>query len=252
MADNLDPAARAAIDARIFKWFLGLGIANFSALMAALVYIFFILPHQAVQQAIPILQTQAEAPISQLRDKILTTAADALYKSGQASSDAERAVLAAAKAQTEINTLQKSIRALKETDQITIISEALEGLGDKSDEILEFLTRLKSLEEQLKEIKRPHSYSEAIAGQEYIATTLGFVVVRIAANTSSRNAYAEGIVNGKTIASASAADNYASEVISSPTQTFTMPVPNGARWKIQTNSASLVSIQWFGLSPPGL
>ncbi len=63
----------------------------------------------------------------------------------------------------------------------------------------------------------------------------GFVVVRVHASPSKRNVIAAGYVNGVLVATASAADQSAGGVISSPTQSFTLPVPNGSKVRFRTN-----------------
>jgi len=63
----------------------------------------------------------------------------------------------------------------------------------------------------------------------------GFYVIRVQASPNARNVIAVGFLNGKLICSASAADQTVSGVTSSPTQSFTMPVPFGAKVQFRTN-----------------
>ncbi len=79
----------------------------------------------------------------------------------------------------------------------------------------------------------------------FVAKTYGFVVVRLLADPTERNVVAQGVVDGETVASASAADNVGS-VISTSTQSFTFPVRKGSKWKVDsTFGSSKVEVRWF-------
>jgi hypothetical protein len=79
----------------------------------------------------------------------------------------------------------------------------------------------------------------------FVAKTNGFVVVRLLADTTERNVVAQGVVDGETVASASAADNVGT-IISTATQSFTFPVRKGSKWEVDsTFGSSKVEVRWF-------
>ncbi len=82
-------------------------------------------------------------------------------------------------------------------------------------------------------------------GTEHTVVTAGFVVVRLQASPADRTVIAHGFVNNELVASASAADNQVPDVISTATQTFTMPVPRGSRFKIVVVAGTGVEVRWF-------
>ena len=63
----------------------------------------------------------------------------------------------------------------------------------------------------------------------------GFAVVRVNASPTHRYVEARGYLNGKLVCSASGADQNVTNVRSTATQSFTLPVPKGAKLKITTN-----------------
>ena len=63
----------------------------------------------------------------------------------------------------------------------------------------------------------------------------GFAIIRVAASPTQRYVEARGYLNGKLICSASGADQNVPNVRSTATQSFTLPIPKGAKLKIVTN-----------------
>lgn len=81
---------------------------------------------------------------------------------------------------------------------------------------------------------------EALAGAdnqafEGTATAGMTLMVSLQAHRGNRYVEAEGYINGRLVCAASAADNHLAGVISTPKQSFTLPVPPGARWLIRWN-----------------
>jgi len=72
----------------------------------------------------------------------------------------------------------------------------------------------------------------------------GFVVAHIECGPSNRQITVDGYVDGAKVVSATAADNSAPGVISSPSQSFTMPVPPGSNWKVVAKPAKGVQVWW--------
>ena len=85
-----------------------------------------------------------------------------------------------------------------------------------------------------------------VTNQIVVGITNGaVVVVRLLADTTERNVVAQGVVDGETVASASAADNVGT-IISTATQSFTFPVRKGSKWKVDsTFGSSKVEVRWF-------
>ena len=83
------------------------------------------------------------------------------------------------------------------------------------------------------------------AAPEFMAETAGFVVVRLQAGPANRTVIAYGYVDDELVASASATDNYLADVISTPTQSFTIPVPKGGRVKIVTVAGAGAEVRFF-------
>ena len=75
----------------------------------------------------------------------------------------------------------------------------------------------------------------------------GFVVVRIMASTANRSVWANGFVNDVHVCSASAADMTLAGAISSASQSFTMPVPRGAQFRIQASTKDPNHIRAFAI-----
>lgn len=73
----------------------------------------------------------------------------------------------------------------------------------------------------------------------------GYLLVVVQASTGSRYVEAFGFLNGRKVAAASAADNYAGNVISCAVQSFLMPVPPGASFSIASNANGGVSANWI-------
>lgn len=89
------------------------------------------------------------------------------------------------------------------------------------------------------------SFEAKAIDTEFVAVKSGFVVVRLQANPSNRAVAADGYIDGEIVASASAAHNAGDKVISSATQTFTMPVPRGAKWMVKVVTGGGVEVRWF-------
>jgi hypothetical protein len=82
------------------------------------------------------------------------------------------------------------------------------------------------------------------------AETDGFIVVRIHGHGPSmytRWIHATGFANDDLVAEASAADNYAENVISSSTQSFTMPLRKGDKWRVEIDGGGDFQIRWIGM-----
>lgn len=87
-------------------------------------------------------------------------------------------------------------------------------------------------------------------GQDYLAESTGFVIVLARGQaeppTSNRNMTVWGLVDGEAMASCSAANDQSAGFISSPTQTFTMPVRRGSRWHVRRASGTgPIEVRWF-------
>lgn len=92
------------------------------------------------------------------------------------------------------------------------------------------------------------AYEERKLSTDYVAPAAGFLIVRLKTNNAgpgNRVVVAQCTVDGVIVASGSAADNYAPDVISSPTQTFTVPVHGSSTYRVDRIAGNGdVEIRW--------
>jgi hypothetical protein len=92
-------------------------------------------------------------------------------------------------------------------------------------------------------------YEEKTVENSYVAPTDGFVVARVRGFApDSRQAQADGYVDNTLVASASAADNFTHDVMSSAVQSFTMPVRKGSQWRVDGSGSGEVKVWWFAFA----
>jgi|ERR1041385_1948465 hypothetical protein len=91
-------------------------------------------------------------------------------------------------------------------------------------------------------------YKNIEVDAEFEAPKFGFVIVRLFAKVPKRDVTASVLVNGETVASASAADNFVENVISSMTQSMTVPVPGGATIIVKRESGdATIEARWISI-----
>ena len=90
------------------------------------------------------------------------------------------------------------------------------------------------------------AYEEKALSIDHLAATPGFVIVRVAASPEGRWVRAECKVDGILVASADAADNSAPNVISSSTQSFTVPVHGNSKYRVDPGDGSqgTIEVRW--------
>lgn len=89
-------------------------------------------------------------------------------------------------------------------------------------------------------------FTTKIVGRDYTARTPGFLLIRVTATPDSdttRFVKVECTVDDEIVASASAADNRG-DVISSPTQTTTVPIARGSTYRVDRAGDGNVEIRW--------
>lgn len=90
------------------------------------------------------------------------------------------------------------------------------------------------------------AYEEKKLGVDHVAPVGGFVIVRLSTSPTGRIAGAACKVDGVVVASGSAADNSLAGVMSSPTQTFTVPVHANSTYRVDQTSGSngKIEVRW--------
>ena len=92
------------------------------------------------------------------------------------------------------------------------------------------------------------AYTTKKLGKDYTARTPGFLIIRLIAGNATdttRLVVIECTVDDEVVASASAADNYVENVISSATQTITVPVGRGSTYRAdRTYGDGKVEMRW--------
>ena len=92
------------------------------------------------------------------------------------------------------------------------------------------------------------AYEERKLSIDYVAPTAGFLIVRLTTKNTdpaSRVVVAQCKVDGVVVASGSAADNFLHDVISSPTQTFTVPIHGSSTYRVdRVGGNGDVEIRW--------
>ncbi|HED39988.1 MAG TPA: hypothetical protein ENJ13_06115 [Chromatiales bacterium] len=91
------------------------------------------------------------------------------------------------------------------------------------------------------------TWDEKSPNREYTPAQSGFVSVHVRANNNNRFVIANGLLNGKFIASTAAQDSTVPGVPSITSGSFLMPVPTGSTWKvaIKKEHESLAQVKWF-------
>jgi hypothetical protein len=85
------------------------------------------------------------------------------------------------------------------------------------------------------------------ANNEYEAPDGGFVSAVATADSIHRSVAVEGFINGELIAATGAQDSNVTGVPSIGSNSFTMPVPKGAKWIVKTakETQRSVVVKWF-------
>lgn len=91
------------------------------------------------------------------------------------------------------------------------------------------------------------AYERRNINTDYVAAVAGFIVARLRAHPGARTVIAECRVDNEVIASASAADNTAAGVISSSTQSFTVPVHANSTYRVHAGvgGSEEIEVRWI-------
>src|ERR1043165_1643427 len=96
--------------------------------------------------------------------------------------------------------------------------------------------------------KTSQTYRNLEIDVEFKTPKFGFVIVRLFAKVPSRDVIASVLVNGETVASASAADNFVENVISSQTQSMTVPAPGGPSVIVKRDAGdATIEARWISI-----
>lgn len=159
--------AKKAINSYLLKWMSILGVLNLSAVAAVLVYIFGVLPEQALEKATKSITDNTKQEVQDLRKQLTLATTDALVESGRAKERANKAINDIAMINKQIAPLTKEAAGLKEAlgsveknkliQAQRIVDSILES--DGSDQYLQKIpsieSRLSSLDKAVK-IGRAH------------------------------------------------------------------------------------------------
>jgi len=86
---------------------------------------------------------------------------------------------------------------------------------------------------------------------EYTAATTGMVITVVSASTTYRSITASGYVDDQLVAATGAQDGTNPQTPSIGVSSFTMPVPRGAKWRVNVEGAKAgqVQVRWFASNP---
>lgn len=91
-------------------------------------------------------------------------------------------------------------------------------------------------------------YKNIPVDAEFKAPKFGFVIVRLFAKVPLREVMASVVVNGEVVASASVADNFVENVISSQAESMTVPVPSGATVIVKRDTGdATIEARWISI-----
>lgn len=146
------------LDKKVKSWLTGLGIANLSALLIAMVYIFFILPGKAVEEAKLLIQSDIDVT----RKKLNNNLTDLFTKYGSIQNEALRLETEAKKLEERLEETDRTLNTVLNKDFNEKLNSAATFINDVSgaEDISQLLRRVSTLERRVNGLREPDYKSE--------------------------------------------------------------------------------------------